>query len=277
MTIRKNYAEGYFYPKDKEELEELLNKIHECELEHIHYNYSEKRIIGGVVPHAGYIYSAPEAIHFFEIVKKAKEHYDTIVIINPSHTGIGEEISLTSSNYWDSPYGRVEVDSEFQGLLDLPVNNEAQKKEHSGEVMLPLLKHYIDYEFKIVPICFKNQNYENAKLLAKKIYDASKKINKNILIIASSDFSHYVQADMGRKLDDIALKQINHFDSKKLEEEINKYNISICGFGPIMALMEYSKLYHSEPKSVILRRGHSGEVKDMVEVVDYVSILFYGE
>lgn len=274
MELRSTYVAGYFYPETKEKIEELLNKIEKRE--NISYEYSEKNIIGAVVPHAGYIYSAPEAIHFFKIIGRKEEKFDTVVIINPSHTGLGHEISLSGSKYWDSPYGEIEIDQEFQKYLGLSEDNTAHAKEHSGEIMLPLLKYSLKDNFKIVPICLRVQNYKNAKELAEKIYKAKELSGKKILVIASSDFSHYVQADFGRKLDDIALEKILNLDSKGLEREVFEYNMSICGFGPIMTLIEYSRLCSNSSKVKILKRGNSGEVTgDYDKVVDYNCILFY--
>lgn len=276
MESRRAHVAGYFYPSNKKDLDNLLDSI--SENEKIDYEYAKKNIIGGVIPHAGYIYSAPEAIHFFELVKKSKIIFDTIVIINPNHTGLGHELSLSGYKYWDTPYGKVEVDLEFQNLLQIKVDDSAHSKEHSGEVMLPLLKKYLDYPFKIVPICFKHQNYVYAKLIADKLHDAVRLSNKKILVIASSDFSHYIEAREGKELDDIALNEIEKFDSKNLEKEIYKNNMSICGFGPIMVLMEYCKLLSTSPKSTILKRGNSGDITgDYSKVVNYNCILFFEE
>lgn len=276
MDMRKNYAEGYFYPNNKKELELLLKSIKNKEI--IDYTYSRKEIIGGIVPHAGYIYSAPEAIHFFEILHNCKKTFDTIIIINPNHTGRGKSVSLSSYKYWATMYGKVEVDKEFQNLLDIPEDDSAHEKEHSGEVMLPLLKYYLNYDFKIVPICFKNQNYENSKVIAKKLYDAAERSKKKILLIASSDFSHYIEADLGKRLDALALEKISGFDSENLENLVCEKDLTICGYGPIMVLMEYAKLKYKNPKTQILRRGNSGETTgDYRKVVDYNSVLFYSE
>lgn len=274
MEVRPTYVAGYFYPETKEKIDKLLKEIEGKE--NIAYEYSEKNVIGAVVPHAGYIYSAPEAIHFFKIIGRKEEKFDTVIIINPSHTGLGHDISLSNSKYWDSPYGKVEIDKEFQKYLGFQEDNFAHAKEHSGEVMLPLLKYSLNYNFKIVPICLRTQNYSKSKELAEKIYDAKKLSGKKILVIASSDFSHYIQADFGKTLDDIALDRILNLDAQKFESEVLRHNMSICGYGPIMALMEYSKLCSSSPKAKILKRGNSGEVTgDYEKVVDYNCILFY--
>ncbi len=275
MAYRRAVGRGKVYPKNKEEIINLIEEYHRGEKDYIHYNYSEKRIIGGIVPHGEFVYSAPEAIHFFEIIKKANEHYDIVVILHPNLHGVGEDISLSTWSSWQCPLGQIEVDLEFQKALLLPFSNEGEKGESSGEIMLPFLKYYLDYDFKIVPISINKPDYKNTKLLGKKLVEVAENQNKKMLVIASSNFSHYKDPDMGLKYDDIVLGKINELDSIGLEEVIKKYEIDISGYGPIMTLIEYSKEFHYDPKKSTLKKGHSSyEVEDKV---DFITVLFYGE
>jgi len=273
-NVRKPAVAGKFYPSSKEEIKDLIEKIYYREKSKIDLSLIDKEIFGAVVPHAGYMFSAYQAIHFFQHLKHKKEKYDTFVIINPNHTGYGEKIALDSHKYWETPLGKIETDLEFQKSLDLPVSDIAHENEHSGEVMLPLLQYFLNYDFKILPITLSQQNVENAKLLAKKIKQVSEKLNRKILIIASSDFTHFKSAEEGYKLDNLVLEQIENQNIEKLQKVVSDNLISVCGFGPIMTLMEYSRL-QGDYKSKILARGHSGEVIPSNEVVDYISILFY--
>ena len=275
MKVRKCAVAGQFYPDSEEKINELIGKIYSKEKGKIKKEFYNTEIVGGVVPHAGYVYSGYEAVHFFDILKNSSEKYDTIVILNPSHSGLGEEISIDNSEKWESPYGSIEVDTEFCDEMELPYSDIAQKYEHSGEVMLPFLEYFLNYDFKIVPVTINFQNYQNAKITADRIFEANKVLKRKIAIIASSDFSHYELPEQAMKHDDIILRDIKEFNSKKLYDDIIKNGITVCGYGPIMALMEYTKLVRMEPKSSILRRGSSGEVAKMEKVVDYISMLFY--
>ncbi|MCD4747716.1 MAG: AmmeMemoRadiSam system protein B, partial [Bacteroidales bacterium] len=215
------------------------------------------------------------AVHFFEIIKNSAEKYDTIFIINPDHSGYGNEIALDENDHWVTPLGKVEIDKEFMDKLDFPVSGIAHQYEHSGEVMIPLLQYFLDYKFKILPITITRQNIVNAKIVANAIYESNKALNKKILIIASSDFSHHVEPEYGKHLDSFVLKGISNLDSSEIYKVIIEKNISVCGYGPIMTLVEYSKLVSSKPQTKILKIGNSGEVIPSNEVVDYASILFY--
>jgi len=274
-NVRKSAVAGKFYPNNKDEIKDLIDKIYNKEKSKIDLKLIDKKIHGAVVPHAGYMFSAYQAIHFFQYLKYKKEKYDTFIIINPNHTGYGEKIAMDSHKYWETPFGNVETDLEFQKNLDLPISDIAHKNEHSGEVMLPFLQYFLNYHFKILPITLSQQNVENAKLLAKKINQVKKKLNRKILIIASSDFTHFKSADEGYKLDNLVLEQIKNKDIEKVEKVVSENLISVCGFGSIMTLMEYSNL-QGNYENIILARGHSGEVIPSNEVVNYISILFYG-
>ncbi len=269
MKKREEFVKGKFYPAKREEIEEMIEFFLKIE--------SPKKIdcevLGGIVPHAGYEFSGPSAVHFFNILKG--KDIDTVVIINPSHTGYGDAISLDTNEIWASPMGDLELDLDFDKELGLSYSEKAHKYEHSGEVMLPLLKYFIESKFKIVPITMKIQTYKNAKYLAEKIYETAKRQRKKTLVIASSDFSHYVKKELGYKLDQLAIDRIMELNSQGVEETVDKYNLSICGYGPIMTLLEYSKLVTGDPKIEILRRGDSGENYPMEEVVDYITFLVY--
>lgn len=274
MGIRKSVVAGKFYPADKEALIEQIESARKKELPEINLDLKNNKIIGGVVPHAGYMFSAYQAAHFFEIIKQSKHKYDTIVIVNPNHTGLGHKISFDSNNLWETPLGQVSIDIEFGASLGIDISDIEQKHEHSGEVMVPFLQYFLDYEFKIAPITLSNQTFKNAKLLAERIFESSRILDRKILIIASSDFSHFLSPEEGKEMDALVLESIVTFDSIAIEKVVRKKNISVCGFGPIMTLIEYSKLISKKPKADILKIGHSGEIIPSKEVVDYISILF---
>jgi len=275
MNIRYPSVAGSFYPGTAQALTDMLDKLYRSEEKKIDTSLAGKDIIGGVVPHAGYVYSGYEAVHFFEIIKRSGKQYETILIINPNHTGYGAYVEADSSDLWETPLGSVELDSEFIGLLGLPVSDLAQRREHSAEVELPFLQHWLDYPFKIVPVCILRQDPRTAGEVAGKIHSANQKLKRRILIIASSDFSHYVEPQLGARKDDMVLKQVRNLDPDRLYETVRENNISVCGYGPIMTLIGYAKLAAREPKTTILARGNSGKTHPSNSVVDYVSILFY--
>lgn len=275
MKKREAYVSGKFYPSDKIELINMIKDIYEKEKMEIKEFSKEINIIGGIVPHAGYIFSGYQAVHFFDIISKNNQKYDTIIIINPCHTGYGEDISLDSNDSWKTPLGEVFIDKEFSCKLNFKENEEAHKYEHSGEVMLPFLQYFLNYDFKILPITLKKQNYINAKIIADELKRVNEILGKKILIVASSDFSHYVSPEYGEEMDNIVIDSIMKFNSKKIYEDVQINDLSICGFGPIMVLLEYAKDILTETNITLLKKGNSGEIIPSNEVVDYYSFLVY--
>ena len=275
MSVRTAKVAGAFYPGTANEINRLLGQIRRTEAENIDYSYADRNIIGCVVPHAGYVYSGYEAMHFFEILKRSSTRYDTFIIINPNHTGYGEHIEVDSNDSWDTPLGNVPVDTEFARQLDLPRSDRAQMQEHAAEVMLPLLQESLSHDFRIVPISMLRQNPVTAMEVAEKIHDANKVLKRELMIIASSDFTHFESPLDGEMKDDLVLEQIKKQDSEKLYDTVIQNRISVCGYGPIMTLIEYCKLVAAQPVSTILARGHSGKTRPSSSVVDYITILFH--
>ena len=273
MSIRKPVVSGKFYPDDKQRLIETIEYAIEKEKSNIDYSLSENEIIGGIVPHAGYMFSSFQAIHFFEIIKN--KDIDTVIIINPSHTGIGNEISIDDHDYWETPLGKIEVDTDLANEMIFPKSNIEQSREHSGEVMVPFLQYYFNDSIKIFPLTIKFQSYKNSIRVANEIFSVNQKLNRKIIVIASSDFSHLVPPKYGMEIDHLAVDNILNFDSEGFNEIIMDKNISICGFGPIMTLIQYAKSVKKHPVAKILKFGSSGDVIPSNEVVDYFSILIY--
>jgi AmmeMemoRadiSam system protein B len=275
MRTREPAVAGRFYPDSANEISIQLARILREEKPNIDLSLAHKTILGGIVPHAGYMYSAYQAIHFFEILRTSSQHFDTFFIINPNHTGFGPEIALDENDCWRTPYGEVEIDKVFHGFLDIRESADAHKFEHSGEVMVPLLQYSLDYPFKIVPVTILRQTPQNATRIANAIVEANRHLQKKICVIASSDFSHFVEPEEGKRLDQYVIDNILAFSSQGIFREVHERHISVCGYGPIMTLVEYARLVTKEPGIKILKTGHSGEIHESNEVVDYVSALVY--
>lgn len=273
-NTREPAVAGRFYPAKKTELEEMLAEIYLKEKQAIDFTLAEKEMLGAVVPHAGYMYSAYQAVHFFSLLKKLASPVETFIIINPNHTGYGETIALDSHFSWKTPFGHVEQDHVLMKELGLPYSDSAHEYEHAGEVMLPLLQYFTEAPFKVVMITLSHQNHHNASFLAKQIAIASKKTGRKVMLIASSDFTHFETEKTGKKLDDLVLEQIEKQNSKGVEKVVRENNISVCGFGPVMCLMEFAKI-QGRYETQLVARGHSGQVSASEKVVNYLTILFH--
>lgn len=275
MKVRNPVFAGRFYPSNKNDIASIYESVLKIEKSKINYTLADKKLIGAVMPHAGFMYCGYQAIHVLEILKSLKNKPETIIIINPNHTGHGEAISIDSNDSWKTPIRMSNLDQNFCTRLGFSISDLAHQYEHSGEVILPFLQYALDVDFEIVPICISVQNIENAKKIASAIFQVNHLLNKNIFIIASSDFSHFVSPHMGNELDRPVIAEIEKLNAISVEQKVKEKNISICGFGPIMSLIEYAKLESKDSEVTHLRSGHSGEVYPSDDVVHYHSLLIH--
>ncbi len=276
MKTREPAVAGTFYPASTTELTEMLDKLLQIEKGKIKSELSKKRILGGIIPHAGYKYSGYESIQFFEILHQDfKVFFDTVFILNPNHHGLGPEFAVDDNDYWRTPLGEVQVDSEMRDALAFPLSADAHKFEHSGEVIVPFLQKFLDYNFKILPISYLRQDPEQSIEIADRIIEVNKVLNKKILLLASSDFSHYIDPVIGEKKDKKIIEKILDLNVEGVYTEIKETNATVCGCGPIMTLMHYTLRVASNPQVKLLSFGNSAKTYKSSEVVDYASLLFH--
>ena len=168
------------------------------------------------------------------------------------------------------------VDVELARAMKLPFDSRAHVREHSAEVLIPFLQYFLsDSAFSIVPVCMLDQSFISANHIAERIIEARKKTGRRIMLLASCDFSHFLPPAEGAHMDQMVIDHILQGNTAEVERVVRENRISVCGYGPIMTLMEYSRSLSSVYKTEILARGHSGEVSPSPEVVDYVSLITY--
>jgi AmmeMemoRadiSam system protein B len=185
-------------------------------------------------------------------------------------------VAIDESEFWSNSIGEVPVDKELAMAMKLPFDHRAHAREHSAEVIIPFIQYFLsDQPFSIVPICMSDQSHEHASRTAKQILRAKKKTGRKIMVLASCDFSHFLPSSEGEKRDQLVLDQILQRHAEGVEQAVRKNRVSVCGYGPIMSLMEYASAHSPAYKIEILARGHSGEVSPSTEVVDYISLIAY--
>ncbi len=275
MSVRPPAVSGIYYPKEAYGIEQFLNQTAKSEEKYVNKKLNPKNIIGGIVPHANYELCAGEAIHFFYYLKRKIEKPETIIIINPSHKGTKDEISFDVHDAWNTPMGDVGLDLEFMDFIDIPRAEDAQKEEYGAEVILPYLQFFLAYPFKILPITMQKESYKCAGSLAEKIYKANQVLKRKIIVIASSNFSHNERPELGFYNDNLVINRILNNSIHGLYETIHENSLTICGYGPIMTLMFFSRLINPKYKVEILARGNSSKKLRKNLVFDYVSALFY--
>jgi len=276
MQIRTPAVAGMFYPNEKKELKKVIKEcfLHNFGPGKIPPSNIKKKIFGVICPHAGYVYSGPIACNsFYEI---SSDLPNLFIIIGPNHWGIGSSVATMIDTKWETPLGEVEVDSEIaeeiSKLTDvIEIDNFSHSREHSLEVQIPMLQE-ITTNFKIVPIALINQSKE----IAIKVGTAVAKIaQKNkVMIIGSSDFTHYESNEFAHKQDSALIEPILELDVDRFYDVLHKKDISACGYGAIASTMIACKEIGAT-KGELLKYATSGDISgDKSSVVGYGSIIF---
>ncbi len=275
MSKRQAVAEGRFYPSSKRKIFDQIREI-ESAARYPEADIRPENIYGAVLPHAGHIYSGPQTIPFFQLLRKQEKFPATFVIVHPNHTGQGLPLAVDDAHVWVNDVGEVPLDREFALEMGLSFDAKAHAREHSAEVIIPYLQYFLeDHPFSIVPVCMGNQGYDQAVLIAEKIHHAATRTGREIMVLASCDFSHFLPPEEGRKKDQYVVDEILARNPKGVEDAVSFHRVSVCGYGPIMALMRYAAQLNPGYLIRILARGNSGDVNPSPEVVDYISLILY--
>lgn len=225
------------------------------------------RIRGIVSPHAGYMYSGPIAAHGYAAL--AEDGFpDVFIIIGPNHHGLGSGVAMTNHDF-ETPLGVMQNDKELAAAIRKGIVDDsmlAHRHEHSIEVQLPFIQ-YFSNDRKFVPISMMMQDYKSATQVGQVIREAVK--GRDAVIIASTDLSHYISPEAAKEKDTMAIDRILNLDAKGLYDTVRKNRITMCGFGPVMAMMEAVQ----GKKAELLKYANSGDVSQMAEVVGYASII----
>jgi len=269
METRNSIVSGMFYPSEKGKLSSQLSDLFSQASAQEKY-----RIV--VSPHAGYVYSGLGAAHAIGSLLPAS----TFIVLGPNHTGIGQEFSIMSNGTWKTPLGDIPVDATAAADLKksgiLEEDDWAHASEHSIEVQLPFLQHRFG-KFSLVPICIMNEGYSQEFL--SKCERLGHLIGllmqeKEVGLVASSDFSHYIPARSAKKFDSEAIDKITDLDGKGFFRTLQKNRATVCGYGPIAVAMAAAKSLGLKSGELI-KYTNSGDVsKDYSSVVAYAAIGF---
>lgn len=250
---------GTFYPAEPRHLEQLLEKFFKTRAAGLDAR-------GIVSPHAGYVYSGETSACAFSAIPP--EFDGTFVLIGPSHRGY---MTGTSAIPWATPLGLVDTDTAFIEALEIDVDEASQQNEHSLEVQMPFIKYRFP-RARIAPIMMGDQSYEGAVALAGHIVQATGRTGRDVRIVASSDFSHYVPDATARKHDLYAIEALEALDIPEFYRRLAEVGASACGYGPIAAMCIASRTLGAT-KGQLLRYTTSGDVTgDYDQVVGYAAI-----
>ncbi len=265
--VRPPAVSGMFYPDHEQELRQMVESL----MANVDQKKRAGTLIGIIVPHAGYQYSGLTAAYAFAQLKDRKN--STVVLVGPSHREYFDGISVFSGASFKTPLGYVSVDTVLRKELlerfpEVQSSLAGHKAEHALEVQLPFLQSVIR-EFKILPIIIGNQTKEYCEGLGNALAEIAK--GNDVVLLASSDLSHYYYSDAAKKLDAVAIASIQELKYQELMADLEAERTEACGGGPIVAVICAAKKIGAD-FCEILHSCNSGEISgDTDRVVGYVS------
>src|SRR3989441_9253193 len=279
---------GAFYERSRDA---LLREIKECYTHPLgpgrpaEVRAGPRRLVGLVVPHAGYVYSGPVAAHSYAALA-ADGWPQSFVIFGPNHRGQGAPLALTEHD-WQTPLGTAMADKSLHDALSKPPLEEdilAHRDEHSIEVHLPFLQ-CLSEAVSFVPICMAFQEYQVAAEVGELVADAAK--GRDAVLIASSDFTHvgpqYLQLpprgmsapDFAKEQDSKAIEMILALDAKRFAAKVAHAEISLCGYVPVAAMLIAAKRLGADRVKLLKYATSSDVSRDSHMAVGYGAIAVY--
>jgi len=278
LKLRRAQVAGSFYSGTKAS---LTSEIEKCFTHRLGpgrlpmlAKIGERKVVGLVCPHAGYMYSGPVAAKsYFELASDGKP--STIVILGPNHTGQGSGVSMMHEGVWETPLGQVEINRDVADAISaqsniIDLDDRAHIYEHSIEVQLPFLQYVLQSKFDFVPICMMMQDLETSTEVGKAVGRALE--GKDALVVASSDMTHYEPADVAKRKDRLAIDAILALDDVKLQQTVESHRITMCGHGPVASTIIASKILNAKSAD-LLGYSTSGDITgDNSAVVGYLAL-----
>lgn len=264
---RQPVVSGSFYPDSSVQLRKTLAGLVPAVAD-----MEKREATAAIVPHAGFVYSGGVAGETYAQIKIP----ETVIILGPSHHGRGQPLALAVSD-WDMVLGRVEIERQLADIIFsistvITADDTAHIHEHSIEVQVPFLA-YLQENLKIIPLVVSRLSYDLCVQAAHDLAAAIRSFDKPVLLVASTDMTHYEPRSMALIKDKMAMTQILNLDPFRLYQVVVEEQISMCGVMPTTIAMLTAIELGSE-QAELIRYADSGEVSgDIDQVVGYAGIV----
>jgi hypothetical protein len=266
-AVRQSAVAGTFYPGSKDQLEAEIGML----MRSAAPQQETGTLVGLIVPHAGYVYSGITAAKAYALLRGRA--IDTCILVGPSHQEYFQGVSVYPGSAYATPLGETEIDIELrEDVLARSSVVQASLRghggEHSLEVQLPFLQSVLP-KTKILPFVMGEQHADHCFALGEALAAAVK--DRNVVLIASSDLSHFHSSSVARKKDAEVIALIEQFNISELMTKLESEVCEACGGGPIVAVMTAAQLLGAH-RATIVHACNSGDVTgDSRRVVGYCS------
>jgi AmmeMemoRadiSam system protein B len=273
--VRQPAVAGQFYSAAAETLRADVQRV-------LPGDRSPRSAVAAIAPHAGMMYSGPVAGAVYGSLLRTS----TVILIGPNHRALGAAISVYPQGSWLIPGGEIPIDSAFaRQLLDsfprAQSDTHAHQFEHSLELQIPFLCHGYDQDrslanipqVKIVPILLATTEPEACCALGETLARLIGRSETRPLLIASTDMNHYESEEVTRRKDALAIEAIERLDPDDLHARAEAHDISICGLGPVLAVLTAAR-HLQATRASLARYATSGDISgDHDRVVGYAGFI----
>jgi AmmeMemoRadiSam system protein B len=271
--VRRSPFAGTWYPDDPSELDSTVSQL----LRSSPRSEPPGKLVALISPHAGLRYSGPIAAAGYRLLER--QAFESVVLLGPSHRVAFDALATYPEGAFATPLGLASIDSELARSFESATPRarpmpEAHRGEHCLEMQLPFVQHLLP-EARILPVMMGTQSARNIDAAAIALVRAVSASTYSVLLVASSDLSHYESRERARALDYEVLDRIERFDSQGLADLLEEERGHACGGGPMVAVMKAARELGASA-SRILAYGDSGDVSGETDaVVGYVSAALY--
>ncbi len=271
-AVREPAVAGVFYPAGREALSGMVNNL----LANVHASSPEGQLIALIVPHAGYQFSGQVAAYAYAQLRGRP--IDTVILLGPAHQARFSGAAVLTEGAMRTPLGDLPIDrqlarsllNEKAGIVERP---EAFDKEHSLEVQLPFLRTVLK-NVSVVPVLISVPTRESFSRLVSALTERIRE-RRNVLVIASTDLSHYHDRQTARRMDGNAIDAMTRISLEDMERLLGSRESELCGAYPVLVAMAVARNLGST-QGVLYRSANSGDVTgDASSVVGYASLGLY--
>lgn len=257
---------GTFYPGSAAEIEGMLKGFIDPATE-------KRECVAIMVPHAGYIYSGRVAGATYSRIDLPAR----VIILAPNHTGVGRVISLYPGEAWHTPLGRVQIDAELNSLLldgsdFIEEDERAHMREHSAEVQVPFLQ-YLRPDVRISVIVVATQDFDILSALGASVANAVRSARDKVLVLASSDMTHFESQKIAEAQDRLAISKIEAMDPSGLLETVRSRGITMCGVAPVTSTIVAALELGAKSAELTMYETSGDVTGDTSSVVGYAGMI----
>lgn len=256
---------GRFYPSQPQELRDMIQG-------YLEPRTAPEKALAVVSPHAGYIFSGAVTGKVLSRVAIPQR----VLVMGPNHQGVGQKVAVMTRGAWQTPLGLVPLDQKLgQDIISRGLATEddlAHQYEHSLEVQVPFLQ-CLREDLLLTPLCLSMLTYEDCERLGKDIAGAISDCPDPVLMVASTDMTHFESAQQAEAKDSRAIERILELDPRGLYDTVTSMHISMCGVLPTTVAL-VAALELGAKSAALVAYTNSGEVTgDLNDVVAYAGLV----